>query len=154
MFDDFELGRVSDFLPRWRRSLEAERIPVDTAALAAEWIREEQFLRLHPDYSRPDDWEWDTPQDVLFSLTHDHPEIAWEVICELAATAPEEILADVGVGPIETFLNKNAETFIDRIESRAKEDGRFRSCLYEASPAFGGPVLNRLASAVGLEFPK
>ena len=145
---------MSDSLPRWGRSLEEERIPVDTVALAAEWIREEQFLRLHPGYSRPDDWEWDTPQDVLFSLTHDHPEIAWEVICELAATAPEDLLAVVGVGPVETFLHRNAETFIDRIESRAREDSRFRACLYKASPAFAGPVLNRLANAVGLEFPK
>ena len=154
MFDDFECLLVTETPPRWKHSRDPAETPVDATRLASLWIQEEQFRQAHPHYECPDDWEWDTPQDALSSLTYSDPEMAWRVIKELAATAPEEVLPIVGIGPLETFLFRHAETFIDQIEGQAAHDPKFRFCLYEARPAFGGPMLFRLARAIGLDLPQ
>lgn len=60
---------------------------------------------------------------------HGDPERAWPHLLQLIGEIDDELLEFAGAGPLETFVTHHAAAFIDRIEARAREDGRFRECL-------------------------
>src|SRR5258706_9999287 len=70
---------------------------------------------------------------VLNDLSREQPELCWEVILEIMrsikpdpATTTFQVLA---AGPLEDLLTQHGEWFIDRIESEAKRNPRFKLLL-------------------------
>lgn len=76
-------------------------------------------------WNDPDAWAADG-WPVL--LAHD-AERAWRVLLLLVERAPDDVLGQVGAGPLEDFVNEHAPEFIDRIEERARRDPRFRAAM-------------------------
>ena len=89
-----------------------------------------------------DDWiryyaEKKKDSDPLFAACEEvdelvrlEPEHGWTVILELIAAAPDDrILAMVAAGPLEDLLKKWSDQFIDRVETQARQDPKFRRCL-------------------------
>jgi len=66
----------------------------------------------------------------LGDLCRDDPESAWRVIEEiLQKDSSDVILSNLGAGPLEELLVAHSKRFIDRIESRAGQDAKFRKLL-------------------------
>jgi len=58
------------------------------------------------------------------------PEAGWTLTLELIEAAPNvEVLANVAAGPLEDLLSRSPERFIDRVETQARRDAKFRRCL-------------------------
>lgn len=59
-------------------------------------------------------WAW----DKLDEICRKDPAAAWAVLVELVELAQtKELLEDIGVGPLEDFINYYADEYIDTIES-------------------------------------
>ena len=101
---------------------------------------------------RDDSSEW--AEDEMRDVIHADPEIAWEVVKELVARAPDDsILAFVAAGPLENLICAHPDTVIDRVERRAAENARFRKALravwgWNRMP---GAIRDRLDAAVASE---
>lgn len=66
----------------------------------------------------------------LGDLCRDDPEAAWRVIEEiLQKDSTDVILSNLGAGPVEELLVAHSQRFIDRLESRAERDAKFRKLL-------------------------
>jgi uncharacterized protein DUF6869 len=66
----------------------------------------------------------------LADLIRDDPEGAWQIVVELVARAPdEEILGYVAAGALEDLICQYPAAMIDRVESRARQDARFRKAV-------------------------
>ena len=61
-------------------------------------------------------WAW----DKLDELCREDPKGAWTVLVEMVEVAQsEELLEDIGVGPLEDFVNYYASDYIDQLEATA-----------------------------------
>jgi hypothetical protein len=99
----------------------AERRPVPTERLAGYDGRLFDWLAEMLNYGPPDG-----------------PEVAWPIILELVAQAPdEEALAFIGSGPVEDLVNKHGVQFEGPIVSQATTDSRFRLALRHVWPHDG-----------------
>jgi hypothetical protein len=74
-------------------------------------------------------WAW----DKLDELCRKDPKGAWLVLSELVEQAEsKELLEDIGVGPLEDFLNYYANDYMDELESRAQSSEALASALAHA----------------------
>src|ERR1700720_952715 len=66
----------------------------------------------------------------LADLMRDDPDGAWQIIVGLVGRASdEETLGYVAAGPLEDLICQHPEAMIDRVESRAGQDARFRKAI-------------------------
>lgn len=63
-------------------------------------------------------------------LVRTEPEKAWSMILRLIELSPDDyVLARVAASPLEDLLGLHAYAFIDRVETQARKDPKFRRCL-------------------------
>jgi hypothetical protein len=88
--------------------------------------------------------------DKLDELCSSEPETAIAVLQAMIAQAgSKELLEDIGVGPLEDFVNNHASSHIDQIESLAGSNEAFSAALAHAQVRDGEhPMAGRL-SALG-----
>jgi hypothetical protein len=66
----------------------------------------------------------------LYDLVRKDPEAAWRVVLQIIQTdSSDQILSNVGAGPLEDLLVYHGERFISRIEARARTDDIFKKTL-------------------------
>ena len=71
-------------------------------------------------------WAWDRVTELT---THD-PESVWPIILDLIQAAPnDQVLANIGAGPLEDLLCWHGAAFIERVEQAASRNSRFRKSL-------------------------
>ena len=84
--------------------------------------------------------------EKVFGACEKQPQRAWRLLgrmAELAST--EDLVGDLGAGPLEDFVRLHAPRFIGQIERRAKENPRFRRALQKVYlPAANDIVSSRL----------
>ena len=86
--------------------------------LAAAWIRIQRSW-----------WAY----EELATACEKHPRKAWRLLEHIASRATtDELIADLGAGPLEDFIRLHAPRFIGQIERRAASHGRFRRALSHA----------------------
>jgi uncharacterized protein DUF6869 len=68
--------------------------------------------------------------EVEIDLPKLDPETVWPIILRLVAETPDDdALSHVGAGPLENLLWFHGPSFVDRVESRARDDARFAQAL-------------------------
>ncbi|MDA0822147.1 MAG: hypothetical protein O3C28_06945 [Proteobacteria bacterium] len=71
-------------------------------------------------------WAW----DKLDELCRKDAKGAWGVLVELVEVAEgDDLLEDIGVGPLEDFVNYYATDYIDEIESAARASAQLSAAL-------------------------
>jgi Family of unknown function (DUF6869) len=79
-------------------------------------------------HERKDTYFW--AFNELADLMRDDPDGAWQIIVELVGRASdEETLGYVAAGPLEDLICQHPEAMIDRVESHAGQDARFRKAI-------------------------
>ena len=72
------------------------------------------------------DGVWDKVTDTVFHS----PSEAWPLIIELIRAAPSDAaLYYVAAGPLEDFLRKHGESYIDRVATAVEQEPRFKQAL-------------------------
>ena len=110
----------------------------DTEGLARSWIA---FQRNW--------WAWDKLDDYC----RNNANAAWsvlKVLTELADT--DELLEDIGVGPLEDFINNYAESHIEELEKAAAQSGMGKALSHASIRDSENPLSARLA-ALGCQIP-
>ena|ERR1041384_452879 len=108
------------------------------------------WLRYHRERRDADFWAVDS----VFVLPQDDPERAWLLTLELIKLADWEELGSIGAGPLEHLVKGHAPEFIDRIESQAAIDPKFKETLatiWVNSRYLAPEIVSRLVSASGDE---
>ena len=68
--------------------------------------------------------------DKISDLAVDNPEQLWEIILEiLKRDPPTEVIEVLAAGPLEDYIAQLGERVIDKVESQAAVDPKFRSLL-------------------------
>jgi hypothetical protein len=103
----------------------------DLLGIARAWVRVQRNW-----------WAYDEVQDAV----ENHPRRAWALLGLLAdLAASDELVDDLGAGPLEDFVCAHAPKFIGQIERRAVEHDRFRRALHSVLlPRASDPVSRRL----------
>lgn len=100
----------------------------------------------HPDY----DARW-----ALEDAIREAPAAAaWELVLTLLRGAPDEILEDCAVGPLENLVVYRGTELIDEIEREARQDPRFRwalGCIWLSYGELPDDILTRVVRASGGE---
>jgi hypothetical protein len=82
------------------------------------------YFKYAIDPNHNDDWAWKFVDDMVKK----EPKVVWPIILNLVAySETDEMLCNLGAGPIEDLLNYHADDFIDRIDEQARHDQKF--CL-------------------------
>jgi hypothetical protein len=69
-------------------------------------------------------------EELNYERAYERPEQAWPIILELIRLSPgEDITAIIAAGPLENLLCTHGPDFIERVETQASTDRRFRHCL-------------------------
>jgi hypothetical protein len=102
-------------------------------------------------YSHPtgfDFWAWEVARDLI----NDDPPEAWRLILELVDKAPDEtVLVSVAAGEVEEFIVAHAAEFIDRIETEARSNSRFKASLrYVYVWRLSPELFDRIEAAAGV----
>jgi len=93
--------------------------------LAEAWIKLQYLLR-KSDARDELWWAWEQLDELCWT----EPERAWDVIQEIIAQdQSDQILADVGAGPIEDLLVHHGARIIDRVELCARSNSAFTRML-------------------------
>ena len=104
----------------------------DSAALAEAWIN---FQRNW--------WAW----DKLDELCRKDADGAWAVLQELTELADtDELLEDIGVGPLEDFFNYYADSHIIELEQGAVKPGMGKALAHASVRDNENPMAERLAA--------
>jgi hypothetical protein len=104
----------------------------DSAQLAQAWI----------DFQR-NWWAW----DKLDEYCRKDADAAWGVLKALTELADtDELIEDIGVGPLEDFINNYAESHIDDIEAAAKAPGMAKALGHASMRDKDNPLATRLAA--------
>jgi hypothetical protein len=59
----------------------------------------------------------------------DDPEWVWPRLLAMVEEIDDDLLGQLGAGPLEELVVHHAAAFIDRIEARSRADAKFRECL-------------------------
>ena len=71
-------------------------------------------------------WAWQRVHD----LVDNDPDVGWRVLLLATEMAEDDgALEVIGAGPLEDLLSQHGPLFIDRVEARARSDGRLRQAL-------------------------
>src|ERR1700722_20225605 len=98
----------------------------DNPTLVTAWIRYQRIFRSKTDEVDEFEWAMLEPADMC----RDAPESAWSVVLEIISTDDsDQILADVGSGPMEDLLAYHGALAIDRVESCARSNPSFKWML-------------------------
>ena len=89
-------------------------------------------------------WAWDR----LDELCRDDPGAAWAVLTDMVQIADSrELVEDIGVGPLEDFLNNHGGDFIDTVETEAHANEALSGALsYVQVRDATHPAARRLAA--------
>ncbi len=106
--------------------------PSDMDELVSGWISYQQ-IATEPDVTSGDDrlqneffWAYQCAEDLYL----DHPHLGLDFIVEvLAKNPPAEVLGVLAAGPLEELLAWHGPAVIDRAESEAHRDPKFRRLL-------------------------
>jgi hypothetical protein len=86
-------------------------------------------------------WAWERVEH----LGEGDPHEAWSLLGVLVDLADsDELLADIGAGPLEDVLRAHGAELIDEIERKAAADPRFRRALAHTHVPVADPVSRRL----------
>jgi hypothetical protein len=89
------------------------------------WLSLQRAPEGSPDYER---FFW--AHGELADLVEEHPEEAWPLILEiLRREQDKEVLSVLAAGPLEELLSHHGPAFIERVESEASANARFRWLL-------------------------
>jgi hypothetical protein len=99
-----------------------------------------QYLLCAAELSRDDQdpdsvWEPEiNPAQRAYDLVNDTirrgpSERAWELVTAVLRLAPDERLGHLAAGPLEDLVKRHGEALVDRMESEAARDERFRWAL-------------------------
>lgn len=136
------IGLVCGWIPRQRRDLSAEmKSAYDIATLEIDPPRDAQAWRVI-DATRSDaeimllaqtwlesqtlSWAFTEVSDVIADGTVD---ASWALLLEMVAASDDDLLGDVAAGPLEDFLGKQGEVWIERVEAAARSDPKLRAAL-------------------------
>jgi hypothetical protein len=92
--------------------------------------------------------------ELNYDLVYEQPDRAWSIILELIRLAPDDtVLAIIAAGPLENLLCAHGPDFIERVETQASTNPRFRHCLAGVwgSNRMPPEVYTRMRTAVGDE---
>ena len=70
-------------------------------------------------------WSW----SIVTDLVHAKPDVAWPMLLELIARAPDGNLSEVAAGPLEDYLSEHGPRVIDAVEAEAQTNPRLRHAL-------------------------
>ncbi len=99
-----------------------DAIPLDRERLMHEYIAYGEA----PDGE--EDWGW--ASDRMHSLLEAIPELAWQLLVEMIERAPSDAsLSFLAASPLEDLLSKDGPAFIERVETRAGENAKFRRAV-------------------------
>lgn len=89
-------------------------------------------------------WAW----DKLDELCRKDPKGAWSVLTELVEAADsKELIEDIGVGPLEDFINYYASDYIDEIEKAvAASEALSNALAYSQLRDGNNPVAQRIGA--------
>lgn len=91
-------------------------------------------------------WAW----DKLDELCRKDPKGAWSVLTGLVELADsKELLEDIGVGPLEDFINYYAADHVDEIEKAAAASEALSSALSYSQLRDGAHPMARRIEALG-----
>lgn len=109
---------------------------------------QERLVRTFLRYQRTGRESRSWADDRMRDLVRLQPEEAWPVIRAIVTAADDErTLCDVGAGILENLVRDHGAQFIDRIESAARGDAKFRvalSCVWASE----SPVGSRIATVL------
>ena len=102
----------------------------DVAMDVAEgWIDRYEAIGAHGEES-PQAQRSFAAYEAFSKLVGEDPESAWRaVLFVVEKTDSEFVLENLAAGPLETLIGRYGDQFIDRIESRAAVDEKFRWLL-------------------------
>lgn len=104
----------------------------DSATLAQAWI----------DFQR-NWWAW----DKLDEYCRKDADAAWGVLKSLTELADtDELLEDIGVGPLEDFINYYADSHIEQLEQAASQPGMAKALAHASLREKDNPLGPRLAA--------
>ena len=119
-----DLATVEDLAAAWLAHANAiyARYPENYESLSDEEL---DALELGPNPAdNTDNWE------AVHTLSHEHPDHTLLFIrCVLDARPRALVVAYLAAGPLEVVLGFHGPAVIDRVESWAREDPFFKSCL-------------------------
>jgi Family of unknown function (DUF6869) len=99
---------------------------IDREALVGAWIAHHTGRTRYEPPREESFWAW----QALFDLTHQDPEAAWTITLDLIRAAPDDqVLADIASGPLEALIQYAHATLMDRVDTAARQDPKFRRCL-------------------------
>lgn len=91
-------------------------------------------------------WAWDR----LDELCRKDPKGTWVVLTDLVEVAEsKELLEDIGVGPLEDFINYYASDYIDELESAAASSEALSTALSYAQLRDPSHALSGRIAALG-----
>jgi hypothetical protein len=105
----------------------------DRAKLIAAWIEHHTREIVRDEHNvfrerRGQDNLW--AFEEMDELCRSQPELCWELILEiLEAPQHESVEAALAAGPLEDLIARHGLKFIERIESKAKTDAKFKDLL-------------------------
>jgi hypothetical protein len=91
--------------------------------------------------------------EAMDRLRDSNPERCWSVILKIfEQDQSEKLLANLAAGPIEDLLATHGERFIERIETLARQEPRFRFTIQMVwRNSISAPVWARLRKAATLD---
>ena len=72
---------------------------------------------------------WPAYQRLTAIVRGENAKAAWRILEALVRTVPQPLLVMVGAGPLEDFVKRNADHYIERLEACASESPRWRQAL-------------------------
>ena len=97
-------------------------IETDDLALAATWIAL-QYAKINSAEHTSKFWSF----EEMARLQTSDPERCWAIILKIfALDQSDHLLANLAAGPLEDLLAAHGERFIERVETLARQEPRFR----------------------------
>lgn len=93
-------------------------------------------------------WAW----EQVHRLSEGDPHAAWSLLGTLVDLADsDELLGDIGAGPLEDFVRAHATQFIRELEMKAATDPRFRRLLSNVLIPSGNDEVSRRLVELGCQ---
>jgi hypothetical protein len=98
---------------------------MDSSAITSYQELVQAWLRHARDSGCEDSWAFNKVNETVWTDARK----GWDLVLALVAAAPDELLGDVGVGPLEDLIDQHADLVIDKVVKQAASDPRFREAL-------------------------
>ena len=108
------------------------------------WV--DSYISAYDDKSKHDPGNWAIQKFI--ENGYEHPELCWEVILNILYREPDQkVIGALAAGPLEDLIQDHGETFIDRIETEARQNPAFRHLLGGVWESGGHDIWNRVLKA-------